>query len=177
MLAINFCLSIFLIVITGYFIFPLFIKKKENFSFIEVIALSFGLGNGVISFWMFLISLLRMHFTFVSLLAPTSIVGIIYYLYVLRKKKQYVYNYKTLNFSKISFFEMVIIGLIAVNVIFVLLKASVLPFIQWDSWCNWGFKARLFYNEGFVSGKIFQDFAVNIPRSDQPLNLYLLTFS
>lgn len=171
MLIIRFFIGILFIIITGYFIFYLLIRNKKNFSIFEIFALSFGLGSGLISLWMFLISLLKLKFSLFFLLLPTFIFLILSFKSI---KNEYKNFYLTkINFS-ITFLGIVLISLICFNIFYVLLKAAVFPFIQWDAWCNWGFKARLFFSEGFVSGGLFREYASNIPRPDQPLNLYLM---
>ena len=121
---------------------------------------SYLLLFGVISFQLFLYSLIGLSWGTVSLLTPWLIFG--FSLLVTSKRVQ-VQVYK----ERVSRFSFVLLVLILLTVLFVGFESVLRPVSSWDSWSNWMLKAKMF----FIDGAILPMFSYT--RSDYPIGISL----
>lgn len=171
MLLIKFIIAILTVLFSGHIILKLLCFKKYNL--FESIALSFGLGAGFIGIVMFFLSLVGISFSARLVILPVLVLLFIY-----------SHKFKT-NFSQImnwrksfrcrynfSFFESILTAFIIFEIIHTLLNAGSLPFVAWDAWCTWGFKAKMLFIDGTFNFKEWLR-SPNIPHLNYPLLLPL----
>ncbi len=147
---IKFIFAISTYFITGYLIIKLINFKKGNV--FENIALSFGLGSGFIAITMFFLSICGITFTIATIILPQLILLLGY----VHKFQVGFAQFASINNRKIGFkwdfsiLEVVLTSFILFELFYVLFDAGSSPFLAWDAWGSWGFKAKaLFINRYF----------------------------
>lgn len=145
LLILKFILILFNLLILGYFC--LFLIRKKNGFLCEDIALSFGLGCGFYTIYMFILSMLGISFSRFILLLPNLIIFILLLFYY-RKSIHFVrYNLNHDFFKDLFFLDYIFIGIIIFCISFVILQSYSLPYVAWDCWANWGLKGNILYLE------------------------------
>jgi 4-amino-4-deoxy-L-arabinose transferase-like glycosyltransferase len=155
MVPLRFIFAIATITASGYFTLAIILKDLKKYSPLELLAISFGIGCGVVTLGMFFISLLKIRFTALSLMlfqVPIYALGM---RKLLRGKRPFFGAWPKLN---LSFIEILLVLLILFNIAYVTLVASSMPFLgeeHWDSWSHWGYKAKYFFIKQGIDDQIF----------------------
>ena len=150
----RFLFALLTITASGYWLLTFIVKDLKKFSLYELIALTFGIGCGIINFQMGIMSLLKIKFSIGSLLLFQSPLHIIGVSRVFKKG----FSYNEFKITKPSAMETVLLFLILFTVISVILEAISMPFAVWDSWSVWGYKATIIFSQRGIDQRIFQDF-------------------
>jgi len=141
------------IVITGCGILLLFTPYKNNFSFPEKLAYSYGLGIGGITMMMLFMSLLKIPLNFKYLFPTIIVLNIV------------IFSIKKINFKKllgflkgekslkdteeknkfIFFGEIILIIFLLFLSLSSIFSAIFIPMQGWDAVAHWGLKSKIFY--------------------------------
>jgi 4-amino-4-deoxy-L-arabinose transferase-like glycosyltransferase len=155
------------------------LKANKEFSLLEYLSLSFGLGCGFISLAMLIFSFLNIPFSILNF----SITLISFWVFCLiknfkRRDKEIIFNFKRNRIQKYySLLAAIFISLIVFQIIYVLTDSASLPFTKidtWDAWCNYGFKAKIFFLERSIPAAKFITHETSIPHRDYPLLIPLM---
>jgi len=158
-------LGIVVIIFVGWGVLEVVWKEELNWS--EKILLSFGLGVGVITWWMFLLSWGGVEFTPLVVILPwLGLVG-----FVSARKK---FHLKKKDFShqkkeKLTWFEILLVGTIFIAVGLVFYKSLFLPLYSWDAIAMWGTKAKILFHEPVAETRYFFDVSKSYSHLDYPL--------
>ena len=140
--------SIFLV---GYGVFALLVPNLREFSGLEQLSLSFGLGATLLTLWMLLLTWLGHPFGLFLILVPLlALAGA-----ALLVKRIFRRRDLTLKTSVLSpapspptpytLWDWVFLGLLAAFFLFATLRAVLYPMWAWDAIATWGCKAKIFY--------------------------------
>jgi len=129
-------------VVIGFSILKLlgFTKKR---SLLENSAFSFGVGVGLISFEMFIYSILRIQWSNVLLLTPWLIPTFFAFKNTKLKLSRIFSNYK--------FVDYLLFILILILLAFTFFEANIRPLYAWDGIASWVLKGKVFYFDGFLN--------------------------
>ena len=145
--------SLFTIIIIGYVIVELILKKLEIFSMLELFAITFGVGCAVVVLEMFFMSSLKIRFTILNILVFQIP---LYILAMHRFFKKGHTPFGNIKKPKFSIIEIIFILFIVFNICYVLLVAISTPFTAWDTWTHWGYKAKIFFSKRTIDNHIFR---------------------
>jgi 4-amino-4-deoxy-L-arabinose transferase-like glycosyltransferase len=70
--------------------------------------------------------------------------------------------------QKINLLGIIFALLIFFNIFHVLIDALAMPFVSWDSWCNYGHKAKIFYHTKKIDPTLFTTSHISFPHPDYP---------
>lgn len=171
MLVIRLLLGLSVVMVLGHSILFLLWPKGKPKPFLLHLALSWGIGSGLLSPYMILLSLLGPNLTLGRVLVPLLIISLGLILY--RYGKYRHHRNQELPFRKISFLkkipfsknlrvllselrcggwmrllEVALVGLIVFQIAWALFFALLFPVRFWDAILSWSFKARAFYLDG-----------------------------
>lgn len=135
--------------LSGVGLLTLRIINIKNTKFIDIVGYSLPLGIGFVSFQLFILSMLNLKWTLEAILLPWLVIFFIFLL--LNKEKKIRIN---LTKPKISFSHLVLLGLVLVQMFFVLVESQLRPLITWDGWATWLFRSRMFFIDGGVLGNV-----------------------
>jgi hypothetical protein len=146
----------FIPILIGYFIIRLW-QNKARFFFIEKLALGFGLGTLIITYFLFLLSFFGFRFSqlnIIMLSAGLLIISLVisYLFYPLRISLQIKNLGQIKIFQKKNAFEiigriflLILILIIIFKIGYVFIEASLRPIIQFDAVANWSLRAKVFF--------------------------------
>ncbi len=164
--------SLSLPVMLGYIICKALLNNRSPFGLLYMLALSYGMGFGVLSVAMFLLSLCRIKFSVTNITLSLAIIAVIFlpvYLRTSRGRK------KSDNPPKnIPLIHKILIAVILLAFLTILLQALLVPLEAWDSWAIYGFKAKAFYLERMVSANFLKDATKSYSHPDYPLLVPLI---
>jgi len=159
----------------GYFIVKTFTYKKDPFNFLEKLALSYGIGMGVLSLLMFFLSLLKIRFTFLNItLSLLIILMLCLFVYIRSNNKDSNYKLQKKQNLHLSFIDKILVSIISIISLYVLFEALITPLVVWDSWAIYGFKAKAFYLDRGISIDFLKDATKSYMHPDYPLLLPLV---
>lgn len=153
----------FLQFFSGWTLICLF-KIKEKFSFLEFMAITYGLGMGLVSLEVFLILLLGLHLSFGVVFLPWFIISF-FNLFT----KRFYFPLISFPQTKFSNLERFLIFAILFEIAYAFFKAILFPMESYDSVATWGIKAKAIYFLGGLSGQLFRDTINTIFHWDYPL--------
>lgn len=136
----------------------------------------FGLGAGVVTVVIFLLSLFSIDFT-VGIWLVFCI--LLFSLIMLKKRcvqiRQFLIDtFKRLN-KKISKKTIVVLIIFFIFIFPQILKIQAgVPFLGWDAWSHWGFKAKLFFIEERVPLELYNEKISIVPLREYPLFINLI---
>jgi hypothetical protein len=165
---IKIAVHIFIVMAAG-FVFLRLIRPRLRLT-LNILALLYGLGIGLISLEMFFLSLAGFHFSLALILFPWC-AGLAYLLIFRRQDLLGVHLQEEAD-SGIRFWEPVFF--LAITLPFLLKAVSGLPFVGWDAWAHWGLKAKIFYLEKHIPLNFYTDTFSIIPLRDYPLLVPLM---
>lgn len=123
----------------------------REFSILENLPFSFGLGVGLIAFQMFLYSLFNLKWDVKIIFLPwlMAFAFLIIKNPKIMKPNKFLY-FKWANFNKIILFFILLL------LIFVGIEALIRPLSAWDGWASWLLKAKMFFIDGEVRSDVFR---------------------
>jgi len=166
--------SLSLPILLGYLICEVILYKKFFFSFLQKLALGYGIGMGVLSVAMFSLSLLKIKFSVLSITFSLLIVAVPFLLAHLKSNRISKNRLDEKQQKRAPFFHKLLIGIIIAVFLFVLLQALIIPLAAWDSWAIYGFKAKAFYIEKTVTIDFLNDTTKSYSHPDYPLLVPLI---
>ena len=153
------------------FVFIKLINPKLKLN-LKIISLVYGLGSGAIGLEMFFISLAGFKFSLGLILFPWS-VPLLIVLYNTKKEIKNHLHFKNLLINikdTVGNINIVLsLGFILMVLPFFLEILAGSPSIGWDTWGNWGFKAKIFYLERQVPLNLYVDKFSIVPSREYPL--------
>lgn len=167
-----------------------FLERKTK-SYIPVIlklSLSFGLGFGLISWFMFITSLILGQWCLLILSAIIIVLSLL--LWFIHHKQRESQGGKlnrdlfpeTKDNIKIYSIKWILIILIVIQILYVFSETIITPLYAWDSWAIWALKGRIFFSEKSIPFSYFQlnarefghpDYPLLIPLSETWIGLWL----
>lgn len=139
----------------------------KNSNFIETLGYSYGVGIGVITFQMFVYSLLHIPWNLFFIVTPHIFLG-------WRYKTHYMFKPVTLKTHSRS--VKVLLVLSALLFIFVTVESVLRPLTAWDGWATWMFRAKIFYHDGFINPAILRTINLEYPVLVSLLGTYIYLF-
>lgn len=139
-------------------IISLFIIYGKNIfnNLVEKLALSWGLGIGILVYQMFFISLVGIRWTKYNLIFPWVVVIIIFLIYFLFSKKKIKFGdiFKNDKMdSRLNCAEIALILLILFISSYVFVLASLVPTNIWDAWAIYGGKTQVLYFDNMLTSE------------------------
>ena len=173
----DFILLILCILITGFLGWNIVSilsarTKKPGLFHLESIGLSFLLGIGLIAMQMFIMGLYRISFTRLNILMPWIPVIVMNFLFTKPFVKPKPSDSKYL---KITFSELVLLSLIALQVLYNFFRALIKPIESYDAVAIHGLKSKIIYLSGGITPDFFQNISSNFQGAhpDYPLLISL----
>ena len=147
-------------IIAGWSVLSIALYKRGDLFFGEKIALSYGMGLGLISIEMALLSVFKIRFSAFSIAVfwvPLVAAG-----FAMRSKN-------ILDENKASFVEKLFIFGILFEVLYVFFRALIQPIESYDAIAIYAIKAKIFYMAGAIPGNFFTAFKDIVPHIEYPL--------
>jgi hypothetical protein len=163
-----FSFALALILATGGLLSALFFGRGIS-RFTELIALSFGLGTGLIFLEMFAVSWAGYRLSTGGLYAVVALNLIILLPLAFVKTKNLFAALRQPIKNKPGILEIVLIAVILLNSALVLIDSFVLPINSWDAIAIWSFKAKIFYSESIRHTSYFTDPTKSYSHPDYPV--------
>jgi hypothetical protein len=167
-------------------------KSQRYFPKLLKLSLAFGLGIGVVSWLMFINSLISKQFCLGGITLIVIMLGLLISLINRRLSKQpghklsYEFIPIYLSGKLYNWMKWLFIIFIMIQCIYVFGETMITPFVHWDSWAIWGLKGRIFYTEHSTPLSYFQlhsrefgapDYPLLVPLSETWLALWLNTWN
>ena len=146
---------------------------RPGFPKAEKAALSFVVGFGVISFQMFVYSLLGIRYGIANIMFPHVIIFCFTSMRMLKKGEAAKIDASAAGRNGFGRIDIFMAAVIAFQVLHTFFRALIKPMDSFDSIGNFAFKAKLFFFERAVDYGMFLDPSVNIQHPDYPLFLPL----
>jgi len=154
----------------GYCVFLIcarFCKDRHALTGNEQLVISFGFGTVLIGIEMFLMSLLHIRFSPLRILllqAP------LYSVFFVKSNTQGAIKHLSIRRERREggLLSSIFVGLICFNAFYVMCNAVSLPFFEWDSWCNFGYNAKIFYLTKKIDPALLTASYAGIPHPDYP---------
>lgn len=162
--------NIIILFLVGFLIIKILKIQLPPWGILGKCAILFGIGSGLISFQMFLYSIIKIPFSQLSIITPWFILTAILLLKNLPNLKNVAnFNKKIQGFRIKSIFEFFIWTILIVNISLVFLQSLSLPLTAWDGWAMWSFKAKVFFLERMVSPQFLINPSYFYSSPDHPL--------
>ena len=160
-----------IILFIGYSFMKL-LPKHEEFPVLQRLAISYGLGVGILTSSMFIFILLGLHSRFSFI--PIILISLFLFLYLkmykhLKNDMKSLYRLikRRFKFNKVELF---CLFLLLIELIYMILIFLVYPPIQWDSVVFWDAKARyIFFDGNFNFYNYYSEYYYYIVHLDYPL--------
>lgn len=165
----KFIFSLGLPIIAGYIVCIWLLSNRHGIGLLQKLAFSYGIGMGILSLVMFLLSLLKVRFGVLSITISLAIVVMPFLFLCFKSKDIFNKQTKMLQRKQLSFSRKLLIGLILCVFLFVLFQALIVPLAAWDSWAIYGFKAKAFYLDKTVQAGFLKDTTKFYSHPDYPL--------
>jgi uncharacterized membrane protein (UPF0136 family) len=149
------------------------IASTPPFRGAELLAVSFVLGTGSVSLQMFLYSLARIRFHFLSIALPWVAVAALWAVVPNAKHNAAaIFGHDTDPASApLSTVDLCSATVVSLQIAYVFFYALSFPIAGWDAWVTWLMKARAFFLSGEVSASFLRDPLFPVP--DYPLHMPL----
>jgi len=155
-------IAIGIVLFFGYIVLRLF--SFRGLSLFEIFPLSFALGSGCIGLWICFLFFLKVPLNIISILFLPISSAFYFFLHHFKKtsdesnsEKDKICPVKEIQSKGLSFFEILLIGILVFSCFYVLLYAGSFTFTEWDAWCTWGYKAKaIFLDRGFNMEHFFE---------------------
>ncbi|MDA2922420.1 glycosyltransferase family 39 protein [Patescibacteria group bacterium AH-259-L07] len=147
MLYLGLFFSIIIPVLLGLCILS-FILKQKKIGGLYRLALSYGLGAGVLTIFMLLLAFMRISLI-LSFLAPV-IIAVLIVCFVIIKRNHYIIFEKISRIPKLSRLEILMVAIIVFEVIFVFSQGLLRPIFAFDALANWSLRAKVIFTENII---------------------------
>lgn len=167
-------ISIAAVTFIGFNLLWLISAKRLKFAALEALAISYGLGFGMISLEMLLFSMMGMDFTVPGILAPWSALVVLNLLrYLILKNGLPICDAAEPIRCKASLLDKFLMAGIGFELLYALFRSLVKPIESYDAIAIYAIRSKIFY----LAGSVTQDYLANIarlfPHADYPLNIQL----
>lgn len=181
-------LALLIFLQAGLFLLLFISDERAPLSIPESLSTAFGLGVGLMTFEMLLMSLAGISFRISTLLAPWALAWIIVAVTARARLSRVIGLHRIRSSAEPLTIRQEVVtvtltGLLAVLVLLVFCHAWLFPLITWDSWAIWDLKARAFLHDGGIKpfladgyyGLTHQDYPLLYPLAGTLLYLLLPT--
>ncbi len=136
----------------GLGVFVVLVPEPRDFSRLERIALSFGIGSVLLTLWMLALSWLRVPFSLPLILGPLLFLATLALLakIMFGSADQGAQVPEPFPSAPYGGWDWLLVGLLSALFLFVTLRAMLYPMWAWDAIAIWGSKARIFYESRAV---------------------------
>jgi len=161
-------------VLLGYLLVALISSDEGKLSAPEKIAISYGIGVGILTFIMFLIGAFRLPMDLTTILVVCAIL----FAYPLIKviKNMRVPNMSTvrIDLKSIKWYEWLLLALISLRIFYSYFSALIKPVEDVDAFADWGLRAKVFFFDHGLSLDRTRGYFFGGSHSDYPINIPLL---
>ncbi len=135
----------------------------------ELLAVSFGMGTGLIYTQMFIVSWLGYALSFSGLLIILSADVVLLLVFGLKKAKLIAAKLRATEYPRLNLTETILLTVILANLLLIFIDALSLPMNSWDAIAIWSFKAKILYREPIRYSAYFSDPTKSYSHPDYPL--------
>lgn len=164
----NFLIVVFAVIIIfliGYLLLNAIFNNKIT-CLIELFAVSFGLGAGLISIELFVVSWIGVRLNFFAVFLLVVINIFLLFLVARNRIKLGPLRSLTCNFNVV---EIILISVIVISVVSTFLDALSLPICNCDAVATWSLKAKILYHETVRETNYFFEQSKSFSHPDYPL--------
>lgn len=156
----------------GYLLIELITSKEDIFKPLEKLAISYGMGVGVLTFIMFLIGAIKLPMNLSSVLIVCAVLFACPLVIVAGKIRLPRFNANSIELNNIKWYECVLFFLISLRVVYSYFSAMIKPVEDVDAFANWSLRAKVFFVEqglslgkahGYFLGNGHTYYPINIP--------------
>jgi hypothetical protein len=165
-------LAVMVIMLVGWMVVPLATQLGYRIVGVEAAALAWALGAGLVSvicLWLNAFGV-RLHGQMMAL----SLIGVVGLIARWRWREKGRQPAGSLSRPQVSVARALLLLLLAAQTILVTCMAIGHPLHIWDSWVNWGMKARAIFLEGYLSPAIYTDASRAVTLLGYPLLVPLI---
>ena len=155
--------SVIIPTVIGWALLNIIFYKNDPFVFLEKMALSYGLGFGIVTLEMFFFYFLRLRLDICGLLAPW--IPVTFLAFILRPKRARVAQ----GAGALSLFERFLLLGISFEVIFSFFRSLIKPLEAFDSIAMYAVRSKIIYLAGMIPPDFFSRITLNYPNPDHPL--------
>lgn len=134
--------------LTGYLITAWLTTGEREGGVLERLSLGYGLGSGVLAYLMFVLGLLRVPYSVLSVTLPMAALSALFAALILKKGGGFLRTAR-LGPSGLSgvrlIFSAMLIAWLLLKISFVLYENALRPIFAWDAWVHWSTGAKVFY--------------------------------
>ena len=155
---------------------PYFIKRSpdnEKHNILEFFIWSYGTGCGLITLFIFVLSILGLPFNLWVFNLPLLILFLINIIFIFLKRRIAVQLYFS-SFRRFSFIEIALILIILFEIFFALSESVLRPVINFDAIAQWGWNAKVLFFEGHQFFDSHSDLFLGGVHINYPLHIPLL---
>lgn len=157
----------------GWNVLSLMPRRKDGLYLPEALAISYGLGLGLVSLEMFIFYFLGMKFDLVLIFAPWFIL-IALNLSARRSYRGRMVSKMPAEKKRSGGLENIIALGIAIEVFYAFFRALIKPIESYDAIAIYAIKSKIFYLAGSIPREYFSSLANLFPHPDYPLNIPLV---
>ncbi|MCR4336958.1 MAG: hypothetical protein NUV91_04045 [Candidatus Omnitrophica bacterium] len=147
------------------------ILRRQKIPFLCSVALGYGIGTGILTHLMLVLGFFHIPYTFRNITSFLIVLAIPLMIFFIKMQRKSLLSFSvTSNPSqaKPSWIELTLIGYIFFQAYFILLSASTIPVLSWDSVASHSFIAKIiFYDRSLIHH-------LNFPHTDYPIHTPLL---
>jgi len=162
-------LGVLFLTFSGWNALCLMPRRKEPLYLFEALAISFGLGVGLVSLEMFIFYLLGIKFDLLSISAP----WLILMAFNLLTRRVYRLNPIPAEGKGPGVLENIFVLGISIEVFYAFFRALIKPIESYDAIAIYAIKSKIFYLAGTIPREYFGCLAGIFPHPDYPLNIPL----
>ena len=135
----------------GYLLVALITSKDDVLMPLEKLAVSYGIGVGILTFIMFLIGALKVPVNLSSILVVCIILFAYPLVMAFRKIRFAGFGAVGINLKNMKWYEYLLFGLISLRIFYSYFSAMIKPIDDVDAFANWSLRAKVFFFEQGLS--------------------------
>ncbi len=176
----------------GYLLLQIAVRLGYLAGRIEAMALAWALGAGVISVALLWLNAVGLRLSTQIAVITISSAAMVFIFGVTRARaamraragcygrdlqallREFFFQLRSFRLSRSTWFQILLVVLIAAILLHVALLAVGRPLTVWDSWVTYAMKARIIFLDGDISAGVFADPSRSVTHLDYPLQLPLV---
>lgn len=156
----------------GYIMVALISSEDNEFMPLEKLALSYGIGVGILTFIMLIIGAVKLPLNLPAIVVACAVLFAIPAYKALRTLKPFKFDAITIDIRDVKWYEWLLFILIALRVIYSYFSALIKPIEDVDAFADWSLRAKVFFfdhglsldrTRGYFFGNSHIYYPINIP--------------
>jgi hypothetical protein len=147
----------------GWSVVNIIFARSERPSFLEKLALSYGMGIGLIALEMLLFYFFKWQLTVLNIVLPWIPVAIFSLSFLKRRSQTSVKE------DRLSLFEGFLFAGISFEVILAFFRAFLKPLESFDSIAMYAMRSKIIFLNGMIPADFFSNITLKLPNPDYPL--------